>query len=104
MGAELNGWYNAPDMVFANNAISNSTGRSLQYFDDLSLQDPKKDPVPDTENFIANNVVTGLINGFDRLVRPTWVIEGGGVIDFVDIDNFDFYPAPGSQLLDAGNA
>ena len=100
--AQLIDWYNAPDMVFAKNALSNATGRSLSYYDLLSNQDPEDPPPNDTENYLANNVVTGLIEGFDPLVRPDWIIEGGGVGDFVDIDNFDFYPAPGSELLNAG--
>lgn len=99
--ADLNGWYDADNMVFANNALSNPTGRGLDYYDEVSNQGEGKS-APDTDNFIANNVVTGFIQGFDPLVRPTWVIEGGGVRDYVDIDNFDFYPAIGSVLLNAG--
>jgi len=103
--AQLNDWYDREQLVFANNVLSNATGRSLEY------QDPRSDPdyyknngmeAPETTNFIANNVVTGLIAGFDPVVRPTFVIEGGGVVDFVDIDNFDFYPTGVSQARDAG--
>lgn len=105
-GALLQGWYEIDDLVFANNVIANATGRSLSY------DDPRSDPdfyanygkdEPDTTNFIANNVVTGLIGGFDPLVRPTWSIEGGGVADFRDIDNFDFYPSASARSRDAGS-
>lgn len=100
--ADLNGWYDADTMVFANNALSNPTGRGLDYFDEVSNQDEDKPPAPDTTNFLSNNVVTGFVQGFDRLVRPTWVIEGGGVRDYEDIDNFDFYPSVGSELINQG--
>lgn len=100
--ADLNGWYEADDMVFANNALSNPTGRGLDYFDELSNQDDEEPPAADTSNFISNNVVTGLVQGINPLVRPTWVIEGGGVRDFEDIDNFDFYPSVGSRLVNTG--
>ncbi|MBX2802057.1 MAG: right-handed parallel beta-helix repeat-containing protein [Myxococcales bacterium] len=99
--AQLNGWYDKEDMVFANNALANPTGYGFTYDDPLS--DPynyKK--LEDTDNFIHSNVVTGLIQGFDPLVRPDFVIEGGGVGDFDDIDNFDFYPSVPSVLRDAG--
>ncbi len=101
--ALLNGWYDAEGMVFANNALANPTGRGFRYDDPKSFRDKKDPPIDDTTNFISNNVVTGLVEGFEPLVRPTWIIEGGGVSDFVDIDNFDFYPSPSSVLLGAGN-
>ncbi len=105
-GVWLRDWYDREQLVFANNVVSNSTGRSMLY------EDPQSDPdyyknngvqPPETTNFITNNVVTGLVEGFDPVVRPTFVIEGGGVSDFVDIDNFDFYLSGVSQARDAGS-
>ncbi|MEN0065639.1 MAG: right-handed parallel beta-helix repeat-containing protein [Myxococcota bacterium] len=105
-GAFLRDWFDREGLVFANNVLSNSTGRSLLYDDPRSEPDfykkYGKDLPPDTTNFISNNVVTGLIEGFDVIVRPDFVIEGGGVADFMDIDNFDFYLSPGSRARDAG--
>lgn len=99
--AYLDGWYGAEDMVFANNALANPTGRGLRW------DDEREDPygtgtngTPDTANYISHNVVTGLVEGFDLVSRPNFVIPGGGVTDFVGIDNFDFYPSPNSVLRD----
>ena len=102
--AELDDWYYAEDMVFANNALSNPTGYGLDYYDPRSDSDYYGYDVDDTDNYIRNNVVTGLVQGFDLLVRPDFVIPGGGVGDFVDADNFDFYPTRSSVLLDSAES
>lgn len=98
--AYLGDWYDKPDMVFSNNALANTTGYGFRWDDDF---DPYYNAV-ETSNYITNNVVTGLVEGFDLLARPGFVIPGGGVGDFVDADNFDFYPTPTSELRDAADA
>jgi len=100
--AFLEDWYERPGLVFANNALSNSVGRGLYWLDPTTDPEGELYGVP-TENFIRNNVVTGLVEGFDRLVWAEHVIPGGGPSDFVDIDNFDFYPAPQSRLRDVAS-
>ncbi|MCB9684260.1 MAG: right-handed parallel beta-helix repeat-containing protein [Alphaproteobacteria bacterium] len=99
--AYLQDWYSADGMVFANNALANPLGRGLRWEDEL--EDPYgtgTSGVPDTTNYISHNVVTGLVEGFDTLARPTYVVPGGGVSDFVGIDDFDFYPTSSSVLRD----
>lgn len=104
-GARLQDWYDREDMVFANNAIANPTGYGM-YWDDWRYADYGYGTTTATEygetgNFIANNVVTGLVDGFELLLRPEFVIPGGGVADFESIDDFDFYPTGSSMLRDA---
>ncbi len=99
--AYLEDWFGRDGLVFANNALSNPTGYGLYWEDEMA--DPDYGTTVDTGNYISNNVVTGLVEGFDRLVRPNMVIPGGGVGDFEDLDNFDFYPTPTSVLRDLGD-
>jgi Right handed beta helix region len=107
-GADLgSAWYNGGGvMVFSNNAISNPTGRGM-FWDDLresGYYEGGYDPnYPDTAAYVTNNVVTGFVDGFDLVQRPTFVIPGGGVGDFEDPDNFDFYPTFSSQVRNAGD-
>lgn len=109
-GAELNDWFDRENLVFANNAIANPTGYGMYWEDWLYQEDnygygysttPTGD---DTDNYISNNVVTGLVEGFDPLIRSTFVIPGGGITDYVSIDDWDFYPTSNSQLRDKGDA
>lgn len=107
-GVLLDDWFDREDMVFANNAIVNPTGYGMYW------EDPSFDPyggytygtgtVPPTANYISSNVVTGLVEGFDPLVRVGFVTQGGGVLDFEDIDNLDFHPSVNSTLRSAGDA
>lgn len=101
--AYLEDWYAMPDMVFANNALANPLGRGLRWDDESVDNYGEPSGEPETTNYIRNNVVTGLVEGFDLLLRPDFVIAGGGVADFVEIDNFDFYPTPDSVLRDAAD-
>jgi len=97
-GAYLEDFYEADGLVFANNAIANPIGESLYWddqFEDLGVP---------TTAYISTNVVTGDVEGFDRLSYPDFVIPGGGYTDFVDADNFDFYPSNSSALVDVGDA
>jgi hypothetical protein len=105
-GAELRDWYDRPDLVFANNAIANPTGYGLYWEDYYYNEDYygyTTTTGEDTENYISNNVVTGLVDGFDLLHRGSFVIPGGGIADYVSIDDWDFYPTGTSQLRDAGD-
>lgn len=103
--ARLDDWYDKEGMVFANNALANPVGYGMRYDDPMSDEDYGYYgyEVEDTDNYIRNNVVTGLVEGFDTLIRPDFVIEGGGAGDFVDMDGFDFYPTSNSLLRDQGD-
>lgn len=104
-GAELRDWFYSDKLVFANNAIANPTGYGLFWEDELYDGDYEYGYTAtgeDTTNFIANNVVTGLVDGFDLLIRSTFVLPGGGISDYASIDDWDFYPTPSSELRDAG--
>jgi parallel beta-helix repeat protein len=96
-GAYLDDFYEGSGLVFANNAVANPTGYGLYWpdeFEDLGVP-------PDA--FLSNNVIAGLVEGYAQLDYPGFVIPGGGYADFVDADNFDFYPDGGSTLINAGD-
>ncbi len=97
-GAYLNDFYEGSGLVFANNAIANPTGYGLYWEDDFEYLGVGP------SSFLSNNVVAGLVEGFGQLDYPGYVIAGGGYADFVDADNFDFYPVTGSTVVDAGDA
>jgi hypothetical protein len=101
--AYLEDWYLALNMVFANNALSNPLGRGLRWDDEFLDNYGEPSGAEETTNYVKNNVVTGYVEGFDPLFRPGFVIAGGGVGDFEEIDNFDFYPTSGSVLRDAAD-
>jgi hypothetical protein len=101
--AYLEDWYLASNMVFTNNALSNPLGRGLRWDDEFLDQYGEPSGYEDTTNYVRNNVVTGLVEGFDLLFRPDFVMAGGGVGDFEGIDNFDFYPTSDSELRDAAD-
>jgi hypothetical protein len=104
----LEDWYDRDNLVFANNAVANPIGRGL-YWDDWSY-DPyggyygTTGTYPDTTNYLSHNVVTGLVDGFDPIQRPDFILPGGGVTDFTDSENLDFYPTSTSMLRDMGDA
>jgi hypothetical protein len=105
-GAELRDWYDRPDLVFANNAIANPTGYGLYWEDLYYVEDYygyTTTTGEDTSNYISHNVVTGLVDGFDELLRSTFVIPGGGIADYESIEDWDFYPTGTSELRDAGD-
>lgn len=96
-GANLDDAYNVQGFVFANNVIANPTGLGLDWNDDFKYSG-------ETTNYISTNVVTGLVDGFSLLDRPTFVVAGGGYSDFENAENFDFYPRQGSTIVDRGDA
>lgn len=97
-GAYLEDFYEASGMVFSNNAIANPTGYGLRWDDEFEYLQVA------STNYITNNIVTGLVEGFDELAYPTFILYGGGYNDFADAESFDFYPRSGSTLVDVGDA
>ena len=95
--ADLNDAYPAPGFVFANNVLINPTGYGLDWDDDFKT-------FGESTNYISSNVVTGLVDGFDLLLYPAFVVPGGGFNDVENADNFDFYPRQGGTMVDRGDA
>jgi hypothetical protein len=91
-GVEISGWAGAPDMVFANNAITNTTGYGI-HVDDGGV---------DANNYLSTNLVSGLVEGL--VDYPDAVIPGAGAADYADFANNDFYPGDASSILDGGDA
>jgi hypothetical protein len=96
--ANLDDAYGSSGFVFANNALANPTGYGLDWDDEYKYYGVA------STNYISNNVVTGLVQGFDPLLYPSFVVPGGGFSDFENADNFDFYPRQGSTVVDRGDA
>lgn len=96
-GVRLEDWYQRDGMVFANNLVSNPIGYGFDY-------ESEWEEGESTTNFISANHVTGLVEGFDPLLFPGWVVPGGGMADFVDAGNWDFYPAQRSAVVNAADA
>jgi hypothetical protein len=90
-GVELSGWAGAPEMVFANNAVTNTTGYGI-HVDEGQV---------DENNYLSNNLVTGLVEGLDLF--PDAVVPGGGSADYADFNGNDFYPGDSSLGLDGGD-
>jgi hypothetical protein len=95
---ELKDWFNqntdgtssaAENMVLANNAISNPLGYAIRFY---HADDP-------TGLYVSGNVVSGLVESWDS----TTLTSGSGLQDFSDVEGWDFYPAPGSLLIDGGD-
>lgn len=98
-GLELRDWFNqnadstyspAENMVLANNAVSNPLGYALRIY---HAEDP-------SGIYLSGNVLSGLVEGLDI----TTLTPGGGLEDFSDVEGWDFYPSPGSVLIDGGDA
>lgn len=101
-GLVLEDWLEAPNMVLANNAIANPTGLGLEYSQGYTYP-PDTGAPPPTTNFMAANHITGLVEGIDFIEHPDWIVPGQGFADFVDVENWDFYPSASSALRDAGD-
>jgi hypothetical protein len=100
-GVQLLDWYDAPGMVFANNAICNPVGYAVYYPDPGSLEDTA---TPPTDNMISSNVISGLVDSFERIDLPQGVLPGAGFGDFEDVEGWNFYPsALGSTLVGAAD-
>ena len=94
---QLSDWFFRSGMVFANNVVANPTGYGFDFDDDYTEYDT-------TTNYIANNVVTGLVDGYDPALYPGWVLPGAGFADFVDVENWDFYPSSTALTINSGDA
>jgi len=94
---QLSGWFFRSGMVFTNNVAANPTGYGLDYDDDSFTE------YDSTSNYIRSNVVTGLVEGYDKTIFPDWVIAGAGFSDFVDVENWDFYPSSSATIINVGD-
>ncbi len=92
----LSDWFFRSGMVFTNNVLANPTGYGLDYDDEYTEYDT-------TSNYIKNNVVTGLVEGYDPVLYSDWVLPGAGFADFSDVLNWDFYPTGDASFVNAGD-
>ena len=90
---EVHDWAGYTGMVLANNVIANPTGRAL-YFNETGYDDT---------TYISGNVVTGLVDGLADTYAGADApyVDGAGYHDFVDAETWDFYPVPGTVVIDA---
>ena len=96
---DLNHWFSSDGsfgegLVLANNAISNPLGYALRMRNGPTTDWPEGGPT------LVGNVVTGLVEG----VPGDLLTPGAGTWDFSDVEGWDFYPVPGSVLINAGDA
>ncbi len=96
-GLRVERWGEGTDLVLANNAVCNPLGRGFWYEAQWEVE---------TTNVVTGNVVTGLVDGLEWVLNGTdgWVEPGAGYGDFVDIENWDFYPSEGSLLRGVADA
>jgi hypothetical protein len=92
-GIRLQEWAGKSGMVLANNAVANPVGAAISASSDGTAID--------ASNYISSNVVTGYVEGFSA--DEGHFMPGGGLQDFVDASNWDFYPTSYSALKDAGD-
>lgn len=90
-GVRLEDWLDREGMVFANNAVANTAGRAFTA-DIAEIED---------HGYISGNVFSGLVENLDP-AGPAF-IPGGGESDFIDAENWDFYPTSASMLLGSGD-
>ncbi len=93
-GVFIEEWDGRTGNVLANNAICNPTGYGL-YVED------EGDTGAVELGLFTGNLVCGLADVPDALAET--FAPGGGFDDFVDTEGWDFYPATGSNLKDAGD-
>lgn len=80
--------------VIANNVFCNPTGYGM-YVEDVS------DTAITDYGYISHNVVCGLVDVPDAILDT--ILPGGGYTDYIDQEGWNFYPAIGSTLIDAGD-
>ena len=90
-GVDLRGWAGHTGMVFANNVVSNPTGYAIE----------AEDGDIDDGNLITDNIVTGLVRGFEELAGH--FTSGHGQGDFEDAPAWNYYPSATSSLRDSAN-
>ena len=101
-GVYLSGWAGKDGMVFASNAVTNTTGRAF-HADDGELDDG---------NHISNNVLSGYVDGIGGAGSDTGVTDaqkddfapGQGDGDYEDVATYDYYPSATSVLINAADA
>ncbi|MCB9759594.1 MAG: right-handed parallel beta-helix repeat-containing protein [Alphaproteobacteria bacterium] len=86
-GIYVQHWAGRPDMVLANNAVANPTGKAFH----------AGEGEIDLDNYISGNVLTGFVEGLDPLEGH--FTAGSGFADFMDAAGWDFYPSGASSLL-----
>ncbi len=91
-GVRLQQWNEKQGMVLTNNAVANPTGRAFT----VDAEEW------DDGNYIAGNVMTGLVEKIDSELGQ--FTPGFGYGDFEDAAVWDFYPTPGSALIGVGDA
>ncbi len=96
-GVRLEDWRDresSDTMVFANNAITNTTGAAL-------LARPVQ--VDPTVNLFANNVITGFIEAAELTELDGHYKPGAAAADYTDPVGWDFYPTLTSTLVNTGS-
>ena len=102
--AQLVGWEGQIGLVFANNALCNPDGYGFQYIGDADGEagDTAGTSEVDPGNRLIGNVVCGLVEGPDSAAGH--YATGGGFGDFVNPENWDYYPSDGSALVNTADA
>lgn len=90
-GIRLSNWLDRDGLVLANNVVTNTSGRAF---------DADFEEVAD-HGFISGNVFSGLVNDLEADTGA--FVPGGGEADFIDAENWDFYPTSSSILLTAAD-
>ncbi|MFT6820130.1 MAG: hypothetical protein ACJATT_003954, partial [Myxococcota bacterium] len=90
-GVRLQQWNEKQGMVLTNNAVANPTGRAFTVDSEEW----------DDGNYIAGNVMTGLVETIDSELGQ--FTPGFGYGDFEDAATWDFYPTPSSALMGVGD-
>ncbi|MCO4744522.1 MAG: right-handed parallel beta-helix repeat-containing protein [Proteobacteria bacterium] len=90
-GIRLDNWLDREGMVLANNVVANTAGRAFDA-DFAEVAD---------HGFISGNVFSGLVENLEAGTGA--YIPGGGESDFMDAENWDFYPTSASILLSAAD-
>ncbi|MFT6146014.1 MAG: hypothetical protein ACJAZO_002855 [Myxococcota bacterium] len=90
-GVRLQQWNEKQGMVLTNNAVANPTGRAFTVDSEEW----------DDGNYIAGNVMTGLVETIDSELGQ--FTPGFGYGDFEDAATWDFYPTPSSALIGVGD-
>ncbi len=95
-GVRLEDWRDrqtSDTLLFANNAITNTTGQALQ---------ARPDHVDPTVNGFSHNIITGFIDADELTELDGHYQPGAGAADYSDPVGWDFYPTLTSTLVNAG--
>jgi hypothetical protein len=92
-GIQMNDWQQKESMVLANNVVANPTGYAFRV-DDGQI---------DAGAYVHGNVFTGLVEGIDLDTMAGAFSAGGGYLDFVDAETWDFYPETNASIVDSAD-